>query len=42
MWRGATTEKSAAAKRSAMVLRRGLRDPASLADKVEAESEAAA
>ena len=42
MWRGVTTEKSAAAKRSAMVLRRGLRSPASLARKVEAELEAAA
>ena len=42
LWRGVTTEKSAAAKRSAMVLRRGLRSPASLADKVEAELEAAA
>ena len=37
IWRGVTTEKSAAARRSALVLRRGLRDPASLADKVEAE-----
>ena len=35
MWRCVTTEKSAAAKRSAMVLRRGLRSPASLARKVE-------
>ena len=42
LWRGVTSEKSAAAKRSAMVLRRGLRDPASLARKVETELEAAA
>ena len=42
LWQGVTTEKSAAAKRSAVVLRRGLRSPASLADKVEAELEAAA
>lgn len=42
LWRGVTSEKSAAAKRSAIALRRGLRDPASLARKVEAELEAAA
>jgi DNA processing protein len=39
--RGVVLEKSAAARRSAPVLRRGLRDQASMADRVSAELEAA-
>ena len=41
LWQGIVLEKSAAAKRSAPILRKGLRDPASLAQRVEAELAAA-
>jgi DNA processing protein len=39
---GVITEKSAAAKRSLLILRKGLRDPAPFADRVAAELDAAA
>lgn len=42
LYQGVITEKSAAAKRSVPVLRKGLRDTAGLADRVTAELEAAA
>lgn len=41
LWRGMVVEKSAAARRSAPVLRRGLRDQAGLAERVSAELDAA-
>jgi DNA processing protein len=42
LWQGVIREKSAAAKRSVPILRRGIRDLAPLAQKVDAELEAAA
>lgn len=42
LWQGIVPEKSAAAKRSVPILRRGLREPARLAQRVDAELEAAA
>jgi DNA processing protein len=42
LWQGIVTEKSAAAKRSVPILRKALRDPAALAQRVDAELEAAA
>jgi DNA processing protein len=42
LWSGRIFETSAAAKRSVQVLRRGVREPAPLAERVEAETEAAA
>lgn len=41
LWQGVVLEKSAAAKRSVSILRKGLRDPAALAQRVEAELAAA-
>lgn len=41
LWQGIVIEKSAAAKRSVVLLRRALRDPAPLAQRVDAELEAA-
>ena len=41
LWQGIVTEKSAAAKRSVPVLRRGLRHPESLVQRVDSELEAA-
>jgi len=42
LWQGIVSEKSVAAKRSVVVLRKALRAPASLAQRVDAEVEAAA
>jgi DNA processing protein len=42
LWRGVVLEKSAAARRSTPVLRRGLHDQAALAERVSAELDAAA
>lgn len=41
LWHGIVHEKSAAAKRSVPILRKALRDPSSLAERVDAELEAA-
>ena len=41
LWQGMITENSASAKRSLLVLRKGLRDPSALAQRVTAELEAA-